>query len=170
MGVLSPAFTKTSVSLNRSFQQIEGLLERHGVREQRYTHLRPEDPEAAEGEAAAGRVIYEFVWPGGENRDRRGVQIVVGYQPTVYRIGRGDIKRTVKGTTDQMAARALYWLLKAKFDSIEFGIEEFDVAFMPHLVTSLGTTFAQEPELIGQAMDRPESLAQLALPAPQEVA
>ena len=65
-----------------------------------------------------------------------------------------------------MAARALFWFLKAKFDSIDYGIEEFDVAFMPHLVTALGRTFAEEPLLISEAMARPESVGtMLALPA-----
>jgi len=162
---LTQAFATTSVALERSMAQVEGLLEAHQAREQRHTHKRPLDPEATEGPEAVGRLTLEFLWePSAETR--RGVRISVQYQPTMTKIGRNNLKTKVKGTTPQMAARALYWFLKAKFDAIDYGIEEFDVAFMPHLVMALGETFAEQPFLIGEAMSRPDSLSQLALPAP----
>ncbi|KKK72519.1 hypothetical protein LCGC14_2903030, partial [marine sediment metagenome] len=144
---LTQAFANTKVTVDKSLQQIEGLMEVHGIREQRYTHLRPEDPAAAEGEVAQGTIAYEFVRHGKEDNERRGVRIVVRYQPTMIRVDRRTmVKRKVKGTTAQMAGRALFWFLKAKFDSIDYGIEEFDVAFMPHLITQLGPTFAERPD------------------------
>lgn len=154
---LSPAFTDTQVSFSSSLDQIERLLEKHGIGEQRYTHLKPTDDDSA------GRLIYEFVAPTAGERDRLGVRLIVAYEPLVLKRG-----RKVKGTTAKMAARALFWMLKAKFDSIDYGIEEFEVAFMPHLITQLGMTFAERPELIAPAMDRPESIVTLALPAPRE--
>ena len=93
------------------------------------------------------------------------MRIAVLYQPTTTRIDkRSSIKRKVKGTTAQMAARALYWFLKSKFDSIDYGIEEFEVAFMPHLVTAIGSTFAEEPHLIDVVMERPEDISLLGQP------
>ena len=165
---LTAAFTNTKVALDRSIQQCEGLLGTHGIREQRYTHKKPLDPDATEGAEAIGEIVYEFVTgePEAREHERRGVRITVAYQPSVIKIGARHIPKKTKGTTAQMAARALYWFLKAKFDAIDYGIEEFDVAFMPHLVTHLGTTFAEVPELIEQALSRPESIGQLALPAP----
>lgn len=157
---LTTSFASTQVSLDKSLNQIEGLLEAHGVREQRYTHLKPETPDETEGDGALGRLIYEFVWPGASEPERRGVRITVCYQPTVIKIqARTYRRKAVKGTTAQMAARALFWFLKAKFDAIDYGIEEFDVAFMPHLLTQIGQTFAERPELLSAALSDPESLA-----------
>lgn len=159
---LTAAFTNTKVALDRSLQQCEGLLGAHGIREQRYTHKKPVDPDATEGDAALGSIVYEFV----SEQERRGVRITVRYQPSVIKIGARHIPKKTKGTSAQMAARALYWFLKAKFDAIDYGIESFDVAFMPHLMTQLGTTFAEVPELIDEVLASPNSIAQLALPAP----
>lgn len=170
MTVLRTAFTNTAVQFQKSMDQIEALLEDHGVREQRYTHLKPADPEAPEGEEAVGRIVYEFVSPATEGDERRGVRLMVQYQPVIFRRDKRSYqKRPARGTTAKMASRALFWLLKSKFDSIDYGIEEFDVAFMPHLMTQLGTTFADQPELIAQAMEQPESISQLALPAPRVI-
>lgn len=159
---LTTAFTNTQVALDRSLQQCEGLLGTHGIREQRYTHKKPLDPDATEGGDALGSIVYEFV----QEHERRGVRITVQYQPSIIKIGARHIPKRARGTTAQMAARALYWFLKAKFDAIDYGIESFDVAFMPHLMTQLGTTFAEAPELIDEVLAHPDSVAQLALPAP----
>ncbi len=158
---LTAAFGTTQVSFEKSMSEVERLLTGHGVRESRYTHVRPARLPARageRGEETRGRVVFEFVWRRGE--DARGVRITVPYQPEVGTRG------GKAGTTPEMAARALYWLLKAKFDSIQYGIEEFEVAFMPHLVTSLGSTFAEEPHLITQAAQRPETIGQMLLPPP----
>lgn len=163
---LTTAFTSTTIALDKSLTQVEGLLEQHGVREHRYMHTKPENP-ASVDEDGVGRLVYEFVRPGDDYIDRRGVRITVMYTPTILRLHRGrHEKQRVKGTTAQMAARALYWFLKAKFDAIDYGIEDFEVAFMPHLVTQLGSTFAETPHLIGEAVSNPESITQFALPAP----
>ena len=162
---LTTAFTSTKVALGVSLSQVEGLLEAHGVREQRYTHFKPDDPESVEQDGI-GRIVYEFVRAGTEATERRGVRITVAYTPTVIKINHRHIKRKANGTTAAMAGRALYWFLKAKFDAIDYGIEDFEVAFMPHLVTQIGSTFAETPQLIAEAVASPESIAQLALPAP----
>lgn len=161
---LTKAFSGTSVSFDKSMAAVEKLLGEHGVRESRYTHLRPQRTPKNEFDKATetqGRVVYEFVYQGRGDAERRGVRIAVSYQPEIG--PRGGIA----GSTQEMAARALFWFLKAKFDSIDYGIEEFDVAFMPHLVTAIGETFAERPALITEAAQRPESIAMLALPSPQ---
>lgn len=164
---LTLAFTNTKVALDRSMQQIEGILERNGIRESRYTHRKPLDPEATDGEEAQGSLTLEFVQPGDE-ATRRGVRITVGYQPAVLRLTANYTKKKVKGTTAEMAARALFWYLDTKFKAMQYGLEEFDTAFMPHLVTQLGTTMAERPELIGEAISQPQSIGQLLLPAGRE--
>lgn len=159
---LTPAFTSTTVSFDKSMSEVEKLLTRHGVRESRFYHRRPERAPKAPGDHAPetqGAVSYEFVYPGRGIEERRGVRVTVGYQPGV------GPKGGQQGTTPEMAARALFWFLKAKFDSIDYGIEVFDVAFMPHLITALGETFAERPLLIADAVARPEALTMLALPA-----
>lgn len=167
---LTPAFTSTTVSFDKSMSEVEKLLTRHGVRESRFYHRRPERAPKTPAERAPktpadrapetqGAVSYEFVYPGKGIEERRGVRVTVGYQPGV------GPKGGQQGTTPEMAARALFWFLKAKFDSIDYGIEVFDVAFMPHLITALGETFAERPLLIADAVARPEALTMLALPA-----
>ena len=136
------AFAGTTVGLDKSMVQVKKLLNEHDVRETRYTEI---------GDAAVGRVIYEFVH--GTEDTRRGVRIVVYWE------GKRGPQGGQKGSTPSMAGRALFWFLKSKFDSIDFGIEEFDVAFMPHLVTQLGPTFAEQPELIEQVLEDPERLS-----------
>lgn len=161
---LTKAFASTSVSFEKSMGEVEKLLGAHGVRESRYTHRRPERAPKSEFDKAPdtrGSVVYEFVYPGKNLEERRGVRVTVHYQPEIGKRG-GNA-----GTTPEMAARALFWFLKAKFDSIDYGIEAFDVAFMPHLVTALGETFAERPALIAEATSRPESIGMLALPAPR---
>ena len=166
---LTMAFTNTKVSLDRSMSQIDGLLEKNGIRESRHTHQRPVDPTAAEGEDARGAITLEFVYPGKNDGDRRGVRITVGYQPLARKITASYTRKTVKGTTPEMAARALFWYLDTKFKSIQYGIEEFDAAFMPHLLMQIGRTLAEEPMLIAEVVNRPESIGRLLLPPPESV-
>lgn len=161
MTALNMAFTATTVSLDKSLGEIDRLLVAHGVTENRYTHMKPRDPNA-DGEDGQGRIVYEFLYPiDGDPFNRAGVRVAVIYQPVIERPNHRNRLRTPKGTTPQQAARALYWYLKAKFDAIDWGIEEFRVAFMPHLVTQLGTTFAEEPWLIDAAVSSPGSIAEL---------
>lgn len=164
---LTKAFVDTTVRFDKSMADIEKLLQTHAIRESRFTHLRPQREPRSEydkAEDTQGSVVYEFVR--GRDDDRRGVRVTVRYQPQI------GIRGGKAGTTAEMAARALYWFLKAKFDAIDYGIEEFDVAFMPHLLTALGTTFAEQPLLIAEVIHRPESVLAIApstvraLPAP----
>lgn len=136
------AFAGTTVSLDKSMSQVKKLLIDHGIRESRYTQL---DPDERFGE---GRLIYEFV--AGEDALRRGVRIEVRWR---------EARLKKDSTTASMAGRALFWFLKSKFDSIDYGIEEFDVAFMPHLLTAIGSTFAEQPHLIAQAVQQSERLS-----------
>lgn len=159
------AFAGTSISIDRSMNEIDKLLTRYGVRENRYTHSRPERV-GTPGEAGAGALVYEFVWPERGAQARRGVRIVVQYREEVGPQGGR------RGITAEQAGRALFWHLKSKFDSIEFGIESFDVAFMPYLRTALadGGTIAENPHLIGEFTAQPHAIgSMLALPAPAAV-
>lgn len=162
---LTQAFASTKVSLDRSMSQIEGILEKEGIRESRYTHRKPVDPAATEGEDAAGSLTLEFIRSSADKL-RRGIRITVAYQPTVVKIdARTYTRRKVKGTTADMAARALFWYLETKFKSIQYGLEEFDTAFMPHLVTQIGMTMAEQPQLVERVLDQPENIGRFLLPA-----
>lgn len=136
------AFKGTTVALDKSMRQTKKVLAAHDITETRYTESGTDDE---------GRLIYEFVH--GVDESRRGVRIVVR-----WRGDRGP-EGGQRGSSPEMAGRALFWFIKAKFDSIDYGIEEFDVAFMPHLVTALGPTFAEQPEMIAQVVENPDRLA-----------
>lgn len=159
------AFAGTSISVDKSMSEIDRLLTKYGVRENRYTHPRPERV-GAHGEAGSGALVYEFVWPERGTQARRGVRIKVQYREEAGpKGGRG-------GITAEQAGRALFWHIKSKFDSIEFGLEDFDVAFMPYLRTALadGGTIAENPYLIGEFTAQPHAIGSLlALPAPRAV-
>lgn len=167
--MLTKAFASTEIAFEKSMQQVEKMLGEHGIRESRSTHLRPARLPLKAGDRAPdtqGAIVYEFVYTPkqldiDEVVQRRGVRITVKYQPEF-----SEYKTVGRGTTPEMAARALFWYLKAKFDSIDYGIEDFDVAFMPHLTTALGTTFAENPALIMEVASNPASVREmLALPA-----
>jgi hypothetical protein len=157
------AFSGTSISVDKSMAEIDKLLTKYGVRENRYTHSRPERV-GAPGELGKGALVYEFVWPERGEQARRGVRIKVEYREVVgVRGGRA-------GITAEQAGRALFWHIKSKFDSVEFGIESFDVAFMPYLRTALadGGTLAENQHLIGEFTAKPLAIGSLlALPAPR---
>lgn len=165
MGALTDSFTSTKVALDRSLQQIGTLLEGKGVRQHRYTHIRPETPTAASGPESIGQIGVELVWP---SEPPVGVRVVVQYQPTrTYRYrGNGPLRRK-QGTTAEMAARALYWHLKAKFDAIDYGLEEFEVAFLPYMITAGGFTFAERPQLVREALELADPDLKL-LPPPKD--
>jgi len=161
---LTIAYANTTVSFDKSMGEIEKMLAAHGIRESRFTHRAPEQRQKDEKDLAPetlGHIIYEFVY--GKDETRRGVRVTVAYRP-----GPGNPGTKTGGTTREMGARAMFWFLKAKFDSIDYGIEAFDVAFMPHLITAIGETFAERPALIVEAAMRPEAIGMLSLPAPRE--
>ena len=163
--VLSKSFSKTQVDFNRSMKQIEGILEVQGIIETRVTHLRPTAPDATDGPESRGSLTIEFISEsGGAERARRGVRITVHYQPSMKAFNSRHVARVVKGTTPEMAARALYWYLDMKFKSIEWGIEEFDVAFLPHLITQIGATPAEQQHIVEAMVDDPDSVGRLLLP------
>lgn len=119
---LTRAFSNTLIGLEKSMAEIDKMLGGHGVRESRHTHRRPERAPLRSDDLAPetiGALVYEFVYPGKVEGERRGVRISVNYQPEYTQY------KTPKGTTAEMAARALFWFLKAKFDSIDYGIEAF---------------------------------------------
>lgn len=133
------AFKSSTVSYANSVMALRKLLLANGVREIQ-TNERGTDDE--------GELALSFIH--GEDPERRGVRIRVQ-----YKVQRGP-KGGQAGSDQRMAARALFWFLKAKFDSIEYGLESFDVAFMPHLITESRTTFAEAPHLIETLLMEPE--------------
>lgn len=143
------AFTSSKVSVANTWTHLRSLLQKHGVTQQQVTES---------GTATEGTLALAFLH--GEGTTQRGVRITVAYETK-----RGPKGGRV-GSDDKMAARALFWFVKAKFDSIDYGIEEFDVAFMPHLLTNRGMTFAEEPHHVTRLLEDPEKMG--LLPAPRK--
>ena len=108
------AYKSTSVNWAKSQAQIGKLLDNVGIKDVRFTFMSSQDS-----------VICEFNYP----------QEIDG---KVANIGVRMVIKIPKMKNDEQAKnvvhRALYHTLKAKFVSMEFGIEEFLQVFMAHLV------------------------------------
>lgn len=113
MSRLPDAFRVTKVPLDETLRSIERLLQGHGVRGQRWTNESPID-DTRRGELGRGRLIYQFIYEG------TPVTVEAGYHPKD------------EGTTAQIAARALLWLLQNRFDGIDWGVETFEQAFIAY--------------------------------------
>ena len=102
------AFSSTVVPVGRSRDEIERLLLGHGAEAVRWTSL-------------VDRVLVEFKHPDGSFAV--GVCYDMADAPTAAQ-------------RERQALRALHWHVKAKFDAIEFGLEDTLTAFMPYLITA----------------------------------
>ena len=116
MTAVRKAFGGTEVPAARSQQQIEDLLRKHDVEAIRWTML---------GE----RIVLEFKLPDGSFA--LSVRYDVGDART------DDARR-------RQVLRALAWHLKAKFDAIDFGLEDVMRAFMPYLITAPNRTLGDD--------------------------
>ncbi len=48
--------------------------------------------------------------------------------------------------------------------AVQYGLEELDAAFLPHLITQIGYTLAERPELTAAVLNEPGSITQIMLP------
>jgi hypothetical protein len=102
------AFSGTTLSEGQSRDAIERILEAHDVEAIRWTIL-------------AERIIIEFKHPEGS------FAVAAPFDMADARDEKQQRRQVL---------RALHWYLKAKFDGIDFGIEDVLKAFMPYLITA----------------------------------
>lgn len=110
------AFIGTVVSESKSREAIERILLAHGAEAVRWTVL-------------GDGIIVEFKHPDGS------FAISVPY--TLADARDPDQRR-------RQSLRALHWHIKAKFDAVDFGIEDMLKAFMPYLITSPNRTLIDD--------------------------
>ncbi|MCP3065762.1 hypothetical protein LXT21_44050 [Myxococcus sp. K38C18041901] len=128
--------SKTSVPVHKSRAQIEELLDQHGA-----------DPRQTSESRERGEAVVTFRL---ENRVVRFRMPLPQLELFTTRKVRGQ---TVKATPEQQRTayeqacreswRALHAALKAKFISLEGGIETFEQAFLAHVVTADGHTVGE---------------------------
>ncbi len=122
----------TEVPIGRSREEIEKLITRYGAR--RFVYGWDDD---------SGAAVIEF-----EMRDRRVRFRMDLPQLSDHRTTPTGRARTATATREAWEAacrqrwRALVLVLKAKLESVETGIEEFDEAFLPQIVVPGGRPFA----------------------------
>lgn len=112
----SKAYKNTKVDFIKSQQQINGLLEKNGIAERQFTDSLEE-----------GKSQIIFLKP----LEFEGKRFKIGVKITVP---------SVSEKTRNQLYRALFYYLKAKFESLTFGfVEEYNEAFvkefMPYLIT-----------------------------------
>lgn len=112
------AYLKTKVSHYRTQEVITGLLERQGIDEVRFTQ--------------AGRdIILEFNYP--DEFEGKAIKLGVRFKLTVPKT---DNEKERKQLRNQYY-RALFYVLKSKLESVEFGIREFGQEFLGDLIYKL---------------------------------
>lgn len=123
------SFSNTKISLTKSQEDIEDLLDRVGVTGSRWSHIKENQQQKT-----PGRIICEFA------HEEYVYRISVDYQTELGPRGGNT------GTTREQAGRALYWHLKNMFDSVEYGIVTIQQAFLPYMITDRGSTMAEMVE------------------------
>lgn len=122
--ILRKAFGESKVALSVTERQINDLLDMQGipVYPRSFRHVREGDMTGQPGSVA---IEFTRTAPSG---------LVVAYRQTVRYETIPGPRGGNQGSTAESAGRALYWSLKAKFDAIAWGIEEFEEAFLPNIV------------------------------------
>lgn len=127
------AFSDTKISLAKTHEQLEDLLEKQRVEGSRWTHL----PEKI-SEHKPGRVLLEFEVV--REDCRFAYRISVDYQSKAGPRGGNQ------GTTREQTGRALFWHVKNLFDAIEYGIISLEEALLPYMITGNGQTVYEQLE------------------------
>jgi hypothetical protein len=159
MPILNRSFTSTKVATERSAKQLRELLSDHGIRSIRVT----DDLEDV-GNKKPGMVMVEFLWSPAEGQ-WLAARCSIQYQASTGSRGGQN------GTTVEMAYRALFWHIKAKLDSVDWGISTMEREFFGNMITCTGQTVADMA--IDSGMVRNELATSnirqvLALPYPSE--
>jgi hypothetical protein len=125
--------SETSVSVETSKAEIERLLQRYGAKE--FAHGWRSD-----------KAVIQF------SMQSRCVRFVLPL-PDKSEFAKTPSGRRMRNDTDTLKAweqgcrqrwRALVLTIKAKLESVESGIEEFDSAFMAQIVMPSGKTISEE--------------------------
>lgn len=127
----------TSVPVERSKQQIEQLLSKHGAEgfHTGWQSARGDDP---------GWDAVEFLWKQRTIRFRLARPKATGYRPNVSAIEQKNRQRW----------RVLGLVIKAKLEAVDAGVAVFEEEFLPFIVTGDGRTVAEHlvPRLTGGAV------------------
>ena len=108
MSTRDKAFYETSVPITKSREAIDRLLMAHGAEAVRWTQI-------------GAQIILEFKHPDGS---------------FAVRAERDMGSAAASAQRERQVWRALHWHIKAKFDAIDFGLEDTLTAFMPYLITA----------------------------------
>lgn len=119
---MAKAFNDTKVSESKTRDEIERILRKHDVEAIRWT-------------VTDQGVLIEFKHPTGSYAVSASYSLADARLP--------DQRR-------RQVLRALHWHLKARFDAVDFGIEDMLRAFLPYLITAPNRT------LIDDVQDRME--------------
>lgn len=122
--LLRKAFGSSKVTLGQTEREINALLDKHGIPAypRQFSHL-PEGKNTGE----PGQVMVRFTRtsPSG---------VVIAYRMRVWYEFVPGPNGGNQGSTPESAGRAIYWTLKAKLDSVAWGIDEFEEAFLANIV------------------------------------
>jgi hypothetical protein len=128
--VTTPAYAETRVPVAQSRRDIEGLLEKRGVRDYRVT-------------TSGALFALDFNWPLRETCTFRSDSYCTRHH-SWHKAADAPL-RTILGVRivspwpendekeRRRMARVLYWHLKAKLEAVESGLLSFEEEFLPHL-------------------------------------
>jgi hypothetical protein len=124
----------TAVPVDRSKQQIEGLLAKHGAEgfHTGWQAATSDDP---------GWDAVEFLWKTRTIRFKLARPKATGYRPNQTAIDQKNRQRW----------RVLHLVIKAKLEAVDAGVAIFEEEFLPFIVTGDGRTVAEHlvPRLVG---------------------
>lgn len=124
MGLIMSAYKTTKVNYMRTQAQIAELLSNIGISDHRFTFLNSQK-----------QLILEFVKKEMINNEEQPISVKI------------VIPNIDEGNRNQLH-RALFYYLKSKFESLEFGFLEFVQEFLPHLVFNNQTVYEMmKPQL-----------------------
>lgn len=150
------AYRDTEVSMHRSFEDIERLYVKYGVRGPSPMHI----PDGGD----SGRIIVFFQRPGKEGV-MLSFKIELCYQARRERGNNGRLRNV--GTTKEQIARLLFYTLKAKFELIAAteGLVSVEEEFLSALLVDQYTTLYQalQPRLQSLTRDEVPQVFPLAL-------
>jgi len=128
--------SNTSVPVDDSLRAIRRLVEEHDA--DGWMHLEQRGRHAIQFQIN-GRVI-RFVLP---ELDPENPGLSISHTPTGKRRTAAEVQKRI-GAERRRRARVLFLCVKAKFVSITDGVETFDEAFLPHIVTPSGQTLGEQ--------------------------
>lgn len=145
-------YKSTEVSKGKTYGEIIGLLETHGIKDYQWTKYQGVDVLSFPFQVKNKDVIRKFL-----------VKLTVPRisAPKRTNKGRGRGPTTITYLED-VSWRIFWWYLKAKLEAVEFGISDEFREFMPDIINKLGDDREVSlKDLILDNADRLDGLAQI---------